>query len=139
VHLLRDLEDAAQTYPRCHLPARITAALSALIHAANTARAQNLHAVPHTTAAPLTAAYRDAITTGLADLATRPGGSRRNRHPSQRLLEDLRDREADVLRFTTDTRIPPPPTRPNATCAPPKPRKKSPAGSGPWPRAFRTK
>jgi transposase len=106
-HLLRDLEDAAQTYPDATWPARITAALTGLIHAANTARAQGLPAVPHTTAAPLTAAYRDAITTGLADLATRPGGSPRNRQHRQRLLEDLRDREADVLRFTTDTRIPP--------------------------------
>ena len=107
-HLLRDLEDAAQTYPDAAWPARITAALSGLIHAANTARAQGLPAVPHATAAPLTAAYRDAITTGLADLAARPGArGRHHRQHRQQLLEDLRDREADVLRFTTDTRIPP--------------------------------
>ena len=89
-------------------PPSITAALSGLIHAANTARAQGLPAVPHATAAPLTAAYRNAITTGLADLAARPGArGRHHRQHRQRLLEDLRDREADVLRFTTDTRIPP--------------------------------
>ena len=63
---------------------------------------------PAPTAAPLAAAYRDAITAGLADLAGRPGATRlHHRHHRQRLLEDLRDREHDVLRFVYDTRIPP--------------------------------
>jgi hypothetical protein len=107
-HLLRDLEDAAQTYPDAIWPAQLTTALQQLIHAANHARARGLPAVPPATAAPLITAYRAAITTGLADLATRPGATRlHQRHHRQRLLEDLRDREHDVLRFTTDTRIPP--------------------------------
>jgi len=107
-HLLRDLEDAAQTYPDATWPAQITAALTGLIHAANQARSHGLAAVPAHTAAPLTGAYRAAVTAGLADLATRPGATRlHHRQHRQRLLEDLRDREADVLRFTTDTRIPP--------------------------------
>jgi transposase len=106
-HLLRDLEDAAQTYPGATWPAQITAALTGLIHAANQARLAGLPAVPPATATPLITAYRDAITTGLADLATRPAATPRHRQPRQRLLEDLRDRETDVLRFTTDTRIPP--------------------------------
>jgi transposase len=106
-HLLRDLEDAAQSYPGAAWPAQITAAITSLIHAATRARGQGLAAVPASTREPLTAAYRDAVTTGLADLASRAGGTRaRNRHPSQRLLEDLRDRQDDVLRFTTDLRIP---------------------------------
>jgi len=107
-HLLRDIEDAAQTYPGAPWPAQLTTALTGLIHAANQARGHGLPAVPGRAAAPLITAYRDAITAGLADLATRPGGTRRHqRHHRQRLLEDLRDREHDVLRFTTDTRIPP--------------------------------
>jgi hypothetical protein len=107
-HLLRDLEDAAQAYPDAAWPAQITAALTGLIHAANRARARSLPAVPRATAAPLITAYRDAITAGLADLATRPGATRRHhRQHRQKLLEDLRDREHDVLRFTTDLRIPP--------------------------------
>ena len=73
-HLLRDLEDAAQSYPGAAWPARITAALSSLIHAANTARAQGLPAVPAATTAPLIAACRDAITAGLADLQQRGSG-----------------------------------------------------------------
>jgi transposase len=41
-------------------------------------------------------------------MAAMPRGLRKNhRQPCQKLLEDLRDREADVLRFTTDLRIPP--------------------------------
>ncbi len=107
-HLLRDLEDAAQCYPDASWPAQITAALTGLIHAANQARARGLPAVPAAAAAPLIAAYRDAITAGLADLATRPGATRRHhRQHRQQLLEDLRDREADVLRFVCDTRVPP--------------------------------
>jgi transposase len=107
-HLLRDLEDAAQAYPGATWPAQITAAITGLIHAANQARSHGLPAVPAAAAAPLVTAYRDAITAGLADLAARPGGTRlHHRQHRQRLLEDLRDRENDVLRFTTDLRIPP--------------------------------
>jgi len=107
-HLLRDLEDAAQTYPGAPWPAQLTAALTGLIHAANHARAHGLAAVPALAAIPLIGAYRHAITAGLADLAARPGATRlHQRHHRQRLLEDLRDREADVLRFVFDTRIPP--------------------------------
>jgi transposase len=105
---LRDLEDAAQTYPGAAWPAQLTTALTGLIHAANQARSAGLAGVPHATAAPLITAYRDAITAGLADLAARPGATRlHHRQHRQRLLEDLRDREKDVLRFTTDLRIPP--------------------------------
>jgi hypothetical protein len=107
-HLLRDLEDAAQSYPGAAWPAQITAAITSLTHAATLARSQGLAAVPASIREPLAAACRDAVTAGLADLASRAGGSHlHHRHPSQRLLEDLRDREDDVLRFTTDLRIPP--------------------------------
>jgi transposase len=103
-HLLRDLEDAAQAYPDATWPAQITAALQQLIHAANRARAQGLPAVPAPAAAPLITAYRDAVEAGLAGLEQR-GQAKRPR--CMRLLEDLHYREADVLRFITDLRIPP--------------------------------
>jgi NAD(P)-dependent dehydrogenase (short-subunit alcohol dehydrogenase family) len=40
------------------------------------------------------------------------------------------DRQADVLRFASDLRIPPTPARPNVTCGPPKPRSGVAAGTG---------
>jgi transposase len=103
-HLLRDLEDAAQTYPDASWPAQITAALTGLIHAANQARGHGLAAVPAPAAQPLITAYRDAVAAGLADLEQRGAPKRPHR---LRLLEDLFYREADVLRFVTDTRVPP--------------------------------
>ena len=107
-HLLRDLEDAGEVYRGARWPAQISTALTALIHAASQARAHGLPAVPAGQAAPLITAYRDAVTAGLADLATRPRDPRRHHsYHRQRLLEDLRDREHDVLRFVTDTRVPP--------------------------------
>jgi transposase len=107
-HLLRDLEDAAQTYPASAWPAQAAAALRQLIGAANRARGPGLAAVPEAAAAPLAAAFRGAVTAGLAEMAAMPRGIRKNyRQPCQRLLEDLRDREADVLRFSADLRIPP--------------------------------
>jgi hypothetical protein len=106
-HLLRDLQDAAETYPGARWPAQITAALQGLIHAANQARGQHLAAVPGPIAGPLVTAYRAGVTAGLAELAALPRGPRKNfRQPCQPLLETLRDRERDVLRFTTDLRIP---------------------------------
>jgi transposase len=107
-HLLRDLEDAAQTYPGAAWPAQITAALTGLIRAARAARDAGQPAIPGDVARPLTAAYREAVAAGLAELAALPRGTRKNhKQPCQHLLEDLRDRENDVLRFTTSLAIPP--------------------------------
>jgi hypothetical protein len=103
-HLLRDLEDAAQAYPDAAWPGQVTRAICDLIRAAAQARAHGLAAVPDPVAAPLTSAYRDAITAGLSSLSSL--GQARPPH-RQRLLEDLRDRQDDVLRFITDLQIPP--------------------------------
>ena len=102
-HLLRDLQDAAETYPGAAWPAQTAAAVRSLIHAAAQARDQHLGAVPAAIAGPLITAYRDGITAGLAEMAAMPRGIRKNhRQPCQRLLEDLRDREADVLTALRD-------------------------------------
>ena len=45
-HILRDLEDAAQSYPDAVWPGQAMDALRALIHAANTARDKGFAAVP---------------------------------------------------------------------------------------------
>ncbi len=64
-HLLRDLADAAETYPGAHCPVQIAQALQGLIHAASTARGQGLPAVPGDVAAPLIRAFRHGVILGL--------------------------------------------------------------------------
>ena len=103
-HILRDLADAAETYPQAHWPVQIREALRALIHAASTARGQELPAIPGETAAPLIHAFRHGVLLGLSQIPRIPG---RKQSPCRDLLECLRDRHDDVLRFTTDLRIPP--------------------------------
>lgn len=103
-HLLRHLVDAEQTYPTARWPTTIATALRGLIHAHHVARDQGLGAIPHQVAKPLIGAYERAVKRGLNQLP-RP---RRGTPPQSRhLLELLRDRQHDVLRFCADTRIPP--------------------------------
>jgi transposase len=105
-HLLRDLEDAAQSYPAAIWPGQIAGALRALIHAANTARDQGLAAVPADAAAEHLRLFRHGVRVGLASVRRRPGANV-EQPPARMLLECLRDREDDVLRFLSDLRIPP--------------------------------
>ena len=105
-HLLRDVEDAAQCYPAAIWPAQIADALRGLIHQANLARAQGLAAVPDQAAAPLIHAFRHGVRVGLADIRRVPGANTRQ-PPARLLLECLRDREDDLLRFLSDLRVPP--------------------------------
>ena len=103
-HIQRDLADAAQEYPDAHWPIQTTQALQGLIHAASIARAQGLPAVPEHIAAPLIHAFKHGVLLGLSQVPRQPG---RKQRPGRDLLECLRGRQADVLRFTTDLRIPP--------------------------------
>ena len=105
-HILRDIEDAAQTYPHAHWPAQITRELRALIHAANTARGQGLDRVPDDMTAEHLKLFRNAVNVGLSQVSRVPGAKAKQR-PGRLLLECLKNREADVLRFLTDTAIPP--------------------------------
>ena len=105
-HLLRDLEDAAQSYPAAIWPGQAAGALRALIHAANLAREQGLAAVPGEAAAEHLRLFRHGVRAGLASVRRVPGANVAQ-PPARLLLECLRDREADVLRFLSDLRIPP--------------------------------
>jgi transposase len=105
-HLLRDLEDAAQTYPDEDWPGRAAAALRGLIHVANLARDRGLASVPAAMASRALRQFRHSIRTGLDQVQAVPG-KRKKQPPFQHLLEVLRDREDDVLRFLTDTAVPP--------------------------------
>ncbi len=105
-HLLRDLADAAQSYPGAIWPGQATEALQALIHAANLAREQGLSAVPEADAAPHERLFRHGVRVGLSAVRRLPGANV-EQPPARLLLECLRDREDDVLRFLSDLRIPP--------------------------------
>jgi len=105
-HLLRDLEDAAQSYPDAIWPGQIADALRGLIHAANLARDQGLATVPGDLTAEDLTLFRRGVAVGLSQVRRVPG-PKRKQPPARTLLECLRHREADVLRFLTDTAIPP--------------------------------
>ena len=105
-HLLRDLEDAAQTYPEAIWPGQVAEALRGLIHQANLARDQGLAAVPADRTAEKLTLFRRGVTVGLSEVRRVPG-AKSKQPPARTLLECLRHREADVLRFLTDTAIPP--------------------------------
>jgi transposase len=105
-HLLRDLEDAAQSYPGAAWPGQAAGALRGLIHQANLARDKGLAAVPGDDAAGYLELFRSAVSDGLAQVPRTPG-KKVKQPPARLLLECLRNREADVLRFLADTAIPP--------------------------------
>jgi uncharacterized coiled-coil protein SlyX len=107
-HLLRDLADATETYPDQHWPTQTARALRGLVHAANTARDAGHSRVPATVAEPLLGEFRHGVRVGLAHVRRAPGPATTTKQPPGRLLlECLRDRENDVLRFVGDTRVPP--------------------------------
>ncbi|HZV10232.1 MAG TPA: transposase, partial [Novosphingobium sp.] len=105
-HLLRDLEDAAQTYPEAIWPGQIADALRGLIHQANLARDHGLAAVPADRTAEDLKLFRRGVAVGLSQVRRVPG-AKSKQPPARTLLECLRHREGDVLRFLTDTAIPP--------------------------------
>jgi transposase len=106
-HLLRDIADAVETYPDHPWPAQADRALRGLIRAARIARDAGQPAVPPDVAEPLILELRRAVRFGLSVIPRVPGPvATTKQHPGRLLLECLRDRETDVLRFTGDTRIP---------------------------------
>lgn len=105
-HLLRDLEDAAQSYPDAIWPGQAADALRALIHQANLARDRGLDAVPEDAIAEHLKLFRHGVLAGLSAVRRVPGANNKQ-PPARLLLECLKHREADVLRFLSDTAIPP--------------------------------
>ena len=133
-HILRDLEDAAQTYPDAHWPTQIQDALRELIHQANLARDAGDQAIPAHITDRLISLFGHGVRVELSQVRRIPGSKSSTKQPIGRmLLKVLRDREQDVLGFVGDLRVPPPPTRQNVTCARPRPSRTSPAGSPPRP------
>jgi transposase len=104
-HLIRDLVAAAESYPHAVWPAQCKRALQGLIHAANTARAAGHREVDPDPRDRLIGEFRQGVLVGLKEVP-RQGGPTDKQPPARCLLEDLRDRHDDVLRFCFDTTIP---------------------------------
>jgi hypothetical protein len=104
-HLLRDLDDAAQVYPEAIWPGQIARALRELIHQANLARDAGRDQISPDVRTALIGRFRHGVLAGLSD--TRHHGTRPGERKARLLLEVLRDRQADVLRFAHDLAVPP--------------------------------
>jgi len=122
-HLLRDLEDCAQAYPDAVWPGQAAEALRGLIHAANVSRDKGLAAVPDDEMAADLVLFRNAVRAGLSEVRRVPGANSKQ-ETGRCLLECLKDREDDVLRFTTDLRIPPASNQAERDLRPPKTQQK---------------
>ena len=103
-HLLRDLAGAAEVYPDEHWPSQIAEALRGLIHEANLARDAGAEAIEQPVKNDLLWRLRQGVLVGLK--ATSNHGRRPGERKARLLLETLRDRRADVLRFTEDLNVP---------------------------------
>ena len=105
-HLIRDFEDCAETYPGAVWPVQAQRALRGLIRAWHAALEHGFPAIPAGPLAPLEHEFRHAVLAGLASVPRVPGPKTTvKQKPGRELLEFCKDRQADVLRFTTDTRI----------------------------------
>jgi hypothetical protein len=104
-HLLRDLDDAAQVYPEAIWPVQIADALRELIHQANLARDTDRDQIDPVARDKLISRFRHGVLVGLSD--TLDAGTRAGRRKARLLLQVLRDRQADVLRFAHDLAVPP--------------------------------
>ena len=105
-HLIRDYEDAAESYPGAIWPVQAQRALRGLIRAWHAARGAGRPAIPAQTRDPLISEFRHAVLAGLSDVPRIPGPKHSTaQHPGRDLLEFCRDRQDDVTRFCHDTRI----------------------------------
>jgi transposase/uncharacterized coiled-coil protein SlyX len=102
-HLIRDLTAAAEAHPDQIWPAQARTALSDLADAAGTAREQGPTAIPDQIAAEPLRLFRHAVLVGLAQHRRADG---RKQTKTRNLLERLRDRQAEILRFATDPTVP---------------------------------
>jgi transposase len=102
-HLVRELTAAEQAHPDQHWPVQARSALVELDHLANTAREQGLAAIPADLAAAALERYRQAVLVGLAQHGPSEG---RRQTKTRNLLQRMRDREDQILLFTTDLEVP---------------------------------
>ena len=104
-HLCRDLDGAGEVYPDAYWPTQIADALRGLIHQANLARDASHDTIEAAVRDKLIEQFRHGVRVGLSDTISH--GTKPGERKARLLLEVLRNREADVLRFAHDLRVPP--------------------------------
>jgi transposase len=87
-------------------PTQIADALRYLIHAANTARDAGHDRIDAALRDTLVRRFRHGVLVGLSEVDRNPQ-PKGKQPPGRSLLETLRDRPDDVLRFAHDLRVPP--------------------------------
>lgn len=102
-HLIRELTAAAEAHPDQHWPAQARTSLADLARLATKARADGLSAIPPEQAAEPLRLYRHAVLVGLA---AHPRTAGRKQTKTRNLLQRLRQRETEILRFTQDLAVP---------------------------------
>jgi transposase len=103
-HLAREIVAAAETHPNQAWPTAALDALFGLNDAAHAARDDGLQQIPPETLDPLLENWRHAVLCGLASHPRRPG---RKQSKTRNLLERLRDRDEQVLRFAHNPAVVP--------------------------------
>jgi len=102
-HLIRELTAVAEHYPDARWPTQARTALAALIAAAHAAREKGRRTIARTQSARPLSQFRQAVVLGLTEHPRVPG---RKQSKARNLLERLRDREEQILRFTVDLDVP---------------------------------
>lgn len=102
-HLIRELTAVAEQQPTAQWPVQARSALADLAALATAANEQGLPAIPPDQAAEPLRLLRHAVLVGLSE---HPRAAGRKQSKARNLLERLRDRQADILRFTTDSDVP---------------------------------
>lgn len=102
-HLIRELTAVAEAHPDQIWPRQARSALADLADAARAARDQGLTQIPPEHAAEHLRLFRHAVLVGLAEHRRAEG---RKQTKARNLLERLRDREPEILRFTDDLAVP---------------------------------
>jgi len=114
-HIAREIVAAAETHPDQDWPKAALDALFELNDAAHAAREQGIRQIPPDILDPLLERWRHAVLCGLASHPRRDG---RKQTKTRNLLERLRDRADQVLRFARDPALVPFTNCPELTLTP---------------------
>ena len=105
-HLIRDFEDCAETYPDAGGRSRPCGRCAASSAPGTPPASRDFPPSPPKTGNRWRLEFRRAVTVGLAAVSRVPGPKNQvKQKPGREMLEFCSDRQADVLRFTTDTSV----------------------------------